>query len=205
MPTEEPKKDTTEEPKKEETAEPSFKDDPKYLAMSKQLAEFQRKEAERVNAEAAAKKEAEIKELEAKGQYEAAIKAREAELEAVKKQHAQDILNRDIEAGLLKVGFNNELFIKGAIASYSPEEGDISAFIEKLDKDENNNPFKRGVEGRTVHSSSGLSVPGSTTNAPLRGQKLREYEKSPDKEKRLQAIAAKEDWWNKHGNLDGLY
>lgn len=190
-------------PDPEPEPEPSFKDDPKYQAMAKQLAAFQDAEKARLESEAQAKKEAEEKALRDAGKFDELAAKHQAELDKIKAAHDAELLHRDIESSLLRVDFNNDLFIKGAIQNYNSEtHGDVSAYAEMLAKDESNKGFLAGA--KTVHKAA-AAVPAGGPDASLRGDKLKAAAKSDDPKLRMEAIKVKEAYYEQHGTFDGLY
>ena len=116
-----------------------FKSTPAYQAMAKQIAEMKKAEADRLAAEQAKQQEAQRKELEAKGEYEKVIEMHKKQLEDMQKQHAADILQRDLKTALIQSGASNDTFISGAIAGY--KEGDVHEYVQELAANEANKPF----------------------------------------------------------------
>ena len=164
-----------------------FKDDPTYKAMASQLADLQREKQERVEAEEKARKEAEIKDLESKGEYEKAIKARDEEIERVKSQHAKDILERDLKNELLKTGFTNDKFVRGAIADYSADsDGDLASYVQALASDESNKPFLTSGDSRTVHAAPGRTP---VAGGSIGWDQVKADLESPDRQTRIAARA----------------
>ena len=77
-------------------------------------------------------------ELESKGEYEQILAQKEAEIESIRKAHSDKILEMEINNRLLKNGANNDLFIKGAIASYDGDLEGISDYVGSLVSAESN-------------------------------------------------------------------
>jgi hypothetical protein len=204
--------ETTEptEPTVETTPEPSFKEDPKYQAMAKQLAELQTERTARVEADKTAKKTAteakrkrEDKALQDAGRFDE-LKARYDEnLENVEVGHAKAILKMNLVNELVKVGFKNDNWLNGAVGSYDAEtHGDIASYVSALS--ESDKEHLVGADGRKTHTPPGAApVTGSTV--PLRGDRLKQYRTSDDPEKRKQAYAVMEKWLENNDTLDGLY
>jgi hypothetical protein len=189
---------------KEIQPEPTFKDDPKYLAMAKQLATLQDAEKARIAADTQAATDAETKRLKDAGLFDEAQAGHKAELAKMESAHAAEILQRDIQANLFKAGFNNDFFIKGAIAAYDAETGSVDDYVTALAADEANKGFLATSDSRVVHKAAG-AVPAGGPDATLRGDKLKAAAKSDDPKIRAQAIAIKEAFYENNGNFDGLY
>lgn len=188
------------------TSNADVKEHPLFKKMTAQLAQFQQAEKDRASRDAQAQKEAEIKALEAKGEYEAALTQQKSEMERLVAQHEREILHRDLQSELFKQGFNNDLFVKGAITGYDAEtHGDINAYVEALANDEANKGFLSTGTGRQVHDAAGLGRPAASGSMPLTGKRLLEYKNSPDPEKRAQYRKVAGEYFDKHGTLDGLY
>ena len=181
----------------EQPASERFKDDPTYKAMAQQLADLRRKEQERMEAEEKARKDAEIKELESRGQYEAAIKAREDELESLKNQHAAELQQRDLTAELLKAGFSNEMFMRGAVANYNQESGSILEYVQGLVGDESNAAFL----SKSAPAREPLDPPpsvGSVGKKPNWDQ-VKVWEQSENREERIKARGILAEYRKEHG------
>ncbi len=199
--TQEPNTDTTQEP----SEAPSFKDDPKYVAMSKQLAEYRDADTARKEAETTAKREAEAQKLKDEGRFDELEANHVKELDTMKALHDKAMLEMKIRNELLKVKFENDIFINGAIVAYNAEEfGNVSAYVETLKSDEANKAFLAGSDGRTVHTPP-AATPGGTTAGEIRGQKIREYADSDDPEKIKIARDIKKAYFDKHRTFNGLY
>ena len=187
-----------------EPAKDDFKGSPAYQAMSKQLADLQREKTARADAEKEAKRAAEDKALRDAGRFEELDAKYKKEIADREAAYARDILSRDLTNSLLRKGFENDLFVKGAIAGYNAEEhGDITAYTEALAADESNKGFLATAEGRQVHNAPG-KTPTPTNYGEARGEKLKALAASEDPEQRKLARKIKADYFDKHGTLDGI-
>jgi hypothetical protein len=206
--TEEVKTETTETV--EETAAPEIsnaeaKQLPWVQKMAQELNTLRQEKEAQAAAQKAAQKEAEEQRLKDAGMFDELKSRYEAELEQTKMQHAKDVLERDLKTELIKTGFVNDMFARGAIAGYDAEtHGDVASYVAALAADESNKTFLAGNEGRKVHTPP-TATPGGMASSALRGDKLIEYANSDDPKQREQAIASKKAWYDKHGSFDGLY
>ena len=167
----------------------SFKNDPKYLAMAKQLSEFQRMESERKEADAAAKREAEEKRLKDAGLFDELTAKHKAELESIQSQHSKMLLEMNLKTELIKTGFQNDIFVNGAIKIYDADtHGDIAAYVASLAADEANKALLAGTEGRTVHTPPGKTPTPGGMAGTLTGEQLKTMRKSDNPEERTRAI-----------------
>lgn len=175
-------------------AEPTnsdFKSTPAYQAMAQQIAELNKEKSDRAAADEAAKNKAEQESLIAKGEFDKALELHKKQLEDTQAEHAQELLQRDLKSELYRVGFSNEMFVNGAVASY--KEGDVTEYVKALSDNEANNPFKTQTQ-----QNNSLPTPNA---APVNGRKLtadqiKQMESSPDQKVRLQAIEYKKSQYD---------
>lgn len=127
---------------------PSFdREHPAFRAVTKQVEEERQARAalqaqldEILDKEKKAQEEAERKSLEEKGQYDQIIKQKEAEIAAMKEAQKAQMLASSLQIALLAEGVTNDLFIKGAVASYTGDEKGIAEFVAGLKSDPKNAP-----------------------------------------------------------------
>ena len=153
-----------------------------------------------------AKREAEEKALRDAGKFDELAAKHAAELEAIKGHHDKTLLEMSLKTELIKTGFQNDIFVNGAIKSYDAgTHGEISAYVAALAADEANKALLAGVEGRTVYTPPGKSPSPSGSGGELRGEALRAAASSEDPQIRLKAIEIKKAYFDKHGTFEGLY
>ncbi len=182
--TQEPNTDATPQPS--EAPAPSFKDDPKYQAMSKQLAEYQRAETERADADALAEREAAEKKLRDEGKFDELATNHASELAAMKSLHEKTLLEMSLKTELIKTGFSNDMFVNGAISAFSGANDEIAAYVETLKGDEANKAFLAGSDNRTVHTPPSATPSGG--GSPNWEQVKADLD-SPDRQTRITARA----------------
>ena len=85
--------------------------------MAEKLAAYERSEKERTETEANLAKQAELKKAEDEQRWQDVIKMREAELEQVKGEHQKQMLAMNLKTELMAAGFNNRVFMQGAIST----------------------------------------------------------------------------------------
>ena len=185
----------------EEITNAAAKDLPWVKKMAAELNELREQQAKAKQAEEQARKEAAIKEAEAKGQYEEALKLREAEIADLKSTHEKQLLERDLTTELAKAGFANEMFLKGAVSGYDPENGPIADYVKSLAEDESNKAF-------LTTARNPIPAPGTTPvsggNGSLTVAQIEELQKPLDQggtlENRARAREYLKNYYEKHGN-----
>jgi hypothetical protein len=152
------------------TAQPSnaeIKNSDLFQKVAAEAGELRREKAERLTAEDATKKDAETKRLAEEGRFEEALKQKETEVETLKRQHEGQLRERDLGNELLKAGFNNDTFVRGAVNGYNPEGGTIADYVQALAADEGNKAFLSNGQGRQPHTPPGnpnVTNPGTPLN-----------------------------------------
>ncbi len=148
---------------------------PLFQKLASELKEMRAADEARRIEDDAAKQAAEIKKLESEGKYSDAIKARDAELETVKQSHTKQLLEMSLTSEMIKAGFINDNFIKGALTQYNDEQT-ISEYVEALTNDEGNKPFLAAAIGRQRHDAPGAPKITGKTGA-LTVQEIREMQR----------------------------
>ena len=106
-------------------------------------------------------------ELEKRGEYDTLTKQLQGELAALKTTHARDIVQRDLTTALVRAGATNDRFINGCVAGYTPDQGDVTAYVSGLAGDEANGAFfGQALPGGQPAPSHGAPA-GASTNKSL--------------------------------------
>ena len=171
---EETKPEVTEiqEPQEPELSNSDVKKHPLFQKLTEQLGQFQREAAERAAAEEKAAREHEMKKAEEEQRWQDALRMREQELEETKAKYEKDMRDRDLAFELSRAGFNNDVFIKGAMASYNPDAGSIGEYVQNLANDEANKVFLGNQQAPRANPPSTPSVTGgSFTTEQLRAMR----------------------------------
>lgn len=119
----------------------AIKNSPLFQKLAGQLAERDRADKERLDAENKAKSDAAQAKLIEEGRFEESLKSKEQEIESIRLQHAQEITSRDIKSELYKAGFNNDTFVNGAVLGYDAETGSVADYVAAIAANEANAPF----------------------------------------------------------------
>lgn len=155
-----------------------------FVKLTKQLADYQRKEkAEKENAEKAAR-DAELKKAEEEQNWKKLIEMREQELEQTKAQHAKELLDMQLKAAI-SADFNNPVFVKGAMASFDGDMDSISEYVESLKAD----PINAGFLKSAMSAPNAPNPPSTptVTGGKLSEAKLVAMEKSSNPAERAKA------------------
>ena len=141
-----------ENPKQEtEITNKQVKSHPLFLQLTQQVAELTQKDEERSKSDEQARIEKEAKKLEEKQQYEQAtqLKIDEAVKKAVEEsdaRHAAEQKCSEAKIELVRLGFSNEKFLKGALADFDPAQ-EAAEFAKSIFEDEANKPFLNAAGG----------------------------------------------------------
>jgi hypothetical protein len=163
---------------------------------------------ERLDALEAAESERTAKQLESKKKYDEALEKRinQAKSDARKEWEAEQAVKDQLAEAklqLVKLGFKNERFIKGALADFDHEKQTAEDFAKALAEDESNKPFldtgKAGAGGNPDPYPTPRS--GSKLLTPVEIQALRASGKPEDI---ARANAAAEALWVANGGTTGL-
>lgn len=144
-----------------------WKDHKETKKLTSQLAAYQKTETERIAAEEEAKKAAALKKAEETGEYKDALKALQDELAQTKKQHASEMIKRDLASELRSAGFTSNLFVKGALVDFqeaakSDPGVDVSTFVAQLLDDESNSQFLQAqLDGQSPRAKPPAKPPSS--------------------------------------------
>lgn len=172
------------------------KDSPLFQKLAAKLGAYEAQEAERLEKEANATKQAEQDRLAAEGNYKAALELKDAEYKQAQETFNKQILERDLKTELYKQGFDNDMFIAGAVNSFNGEAGNISEFVTGLASNDANKMFLNNANARTPLPPTGnTNVTGNTVDIA----KVRELTKSNDPNVRKSAQQAIADYWDKNG------
>ena len=143
-----------------------------------------------------AESEREAKKLETKKKYDEALEKRieQAQKEAREKWEAeQSVKDKIAEARLqlVKAGFKNEKFVKGALADFDPSKTSAEEFAKSILDDESNKPFLDAGKG-SGHTPDPHPTPrsGSKLLTPAEIQTLRESGDAKDIARANQAARA---------------
>ena len=180
--------DTTEAEATPQISNAEIKAHPLFSKLTSELAELRRADAERKAAEEQAKKEAELKKAEAEGRYQDALKQRESELEALRAAHSKELLDRDLTTEMLKAGFGNEIFLRGAVSAYDADKWTVSEYVASLAGDDANKAFlaSSGGAGRASLPEPG-KPPVNGSKQHISAEQLKAMEASSSLEERQKA------------------
>jgi hypothetical protein len=165
--------------------------------MGKELKALREEKAARLAAEEQSRKEAEIKKAEAEGRYEDAMKAKQAEIDSINAKYKTELTQRDVTAELLKAGFKNETFLRGAVTGYDAEKSTIADYVAELAKDEANKMFLGEAVAPVLTPPTGS--PGTGPPKALTVEQLHALENSTDREERKKAREYLRQYREKHG------
>lgn len=179
---------TQEQQEQQELSNNDVKSHPLFQKLTEQLSEFQRKEQERAAAEEKAAREAELKKAEEEGKWQDIVKMREQEIENLRASYAKDMLERDLKTELVRAGFSNDVFLKGAIGSYSGDPEGVTEYVEQLKADAGNAVFLNQAQQAANSTPAPPSTP-TITGTKLSDAKIVAMEKSSDPAERAQARA----------------
>jgi hypothetical protein len=134
-----------------------------------------------------AENERQTKAAEKKGDYEKATQKRidEAVNDARKQWEVEQSVNdkkAEAKLQLVKSGFKNEKFLRGALADFDPEKHTAEDFVKAIAEDESNKPFLDTGKGTTGGKPDPHPTPrsGSKLLTPAEIQALRESGKPED-------------------------
>lgn len=162
-----------------------------FQKLAAENAALKKAEADRLAAEQNAATEAERQRLESEGKYKEALELRQAELDAMKESHAKELLNRDLKTELYKAGFQNDIFVNGAIAAY--KEGTIGDYVKSLVEDAANSVFLASTSPPPKPTPPG--APNVTGSAPG-GIKDNESYRKALRSDNPETVAAAKAWGN---------
>ncbi|MCK5610763.1 hypothetical protein KAR91_53315 [Candidatus Pacearchaeota archaeon] len=168
--------DPAAEPQVEPVSNAELKAHPAFQKVTGELAQLRQEKADRVAKEDADKVEAERAKLVAAGDYESALKLRDDNIEQMKTDHAKDLLQRDIESGLMKVGFNNDIFLRDAVRQFDGDSAGVAEYVKELAAKDENKMFM-GNEPRTTLPET---VPGGKPTVSMSVEEARQLSKSSD-------------------------
>ncbi len=161
--TEEPAAETEETPAVHDMSNSDVKKHPLFRKLAKEL-----------KAEREAKQDASAPEATA-AHIDELLASKDAAFSALKAAHKKELLETTIKSELIKNGFVNDMFIKGALDGFDVEtHGSASAYAESLANDTANKAFLAST--RTAHSAPGApKIRGGNAMTP--GQ-IREMQRS---------------------------
>jgi hypothetical protein len=165
--------------------------------MHSELEQLRADKAQREKADADRKAEEERKALEAKGDFETALKLEQEKIAKLEDNYKKQLLERDVKNELLTVGINNDIFIKGAIASYTEETGSISDFAKKLA--EENKHLINGANSRNTMPEP--PKPGAGNGGAMTIDEAKSQKNSSDPKVASAARAVIGEYYDKHGRM----
>lgn len=181
-----------------EASNRDVKDSPLFQKLTAELSSFKQREAERQEADKSAQSKAEQEKLEAAGRYEEALALKQKEFENLQAKHQKEVLKRDLKTELIQKGFNNEIFMKGAMAAFEGDSDSVADYVNELASADSNKMFLTDSNKRTV-----LPVPNGVN--PFEGVtdwgKIREIAKGSDKDSSQKAKKALTDYYDKNGSF----
>lgn len=192
---------TVEHTESQDFSNSEWKAHPLTQKLTSELSQLRAAQAEIAEREKKAAREAEIKKATEKEQFSEAIKMYEKQIDEMQSQYKKDLLHRDLGFELAKAGFQNDKFIKGAIADFDSEKFETpSAYVEALLSDETNKPFLANAQA--VPGIPG--APGKPTVSgagPMTRDKIRAMQNSDDPKDRAAVRKYLTDYFEKHGVL----
>ena len=171
----------------------------KFKAVIKELSELKQANADRTAAEEQSKKDADVKKAEGELRYKDALELRQKEYDTLKAAHAKEIQHRDVTTELMKHGFTNDLFLKGAVAGFDPGKGSIEDFAKGVVEDDANKQFLPSTDERKA-----LKPPGhtpATGSKQMSSEQIKAMQQSNKQEDRLAAVKYLEDYFNANHTL----
>lgn len=188
--TEETTQETTEETEQPTISNSDVKNHELFLKVTEELSQLRREKQEQAEAKEKAEREAAVKKAEEEQNWKALVEMREKELDQVKAQHNQQLLTMSLRAELARAGFNNDVFLRGAIAAYDGDADDVSDYVASLVADEGNKPFMASAQ--TPSAPTAPSTP-TVTGGIVNKAKVVAMEKSSDPAERAKAREYLED------------
>lgn len=168
-------------------------------------AEDERRDAERRQAEEAEvkKRDEELKKLEEESRFKEALEMRERELEKVRNDARKQILGLKLENSLIGEGYKNPYFLKGVISGFDGDEAALQDYVQKITNDEANRIFKESQAAGATIDEPGLRPPSAgnvaQTSTTMPVEKLRAMEQSSDRNERMKARQILKEYREKHG------
>ena len=181
-----------ENPKPEtEITNKQVKSHPLFQQLAQQVAELTKKDDERIKADEQARVEKEARKLEEKQQYEQAtqLKIDEAVKKAVEEsdaRHAADLKRSEAKIELVRLGFANEKFLKGALTDFDPAQ-EAAEFAKSIFEDEANKPFLNAAGG-TKPKPPDPHDPPIGSSGEISKEKLLAMRNSSDPEERKKSF-----------------
>lgn len=176
----------------------AIKNSPLFQKLASKLAERERADNERVEAENKLKAEEAQKKLIEEGRFEESLKSKEQEIEKIRLQHAQELTSRDIRGELYKAGFQNDNFVNGAVLGYNAETGSVADYVAAIAADESNAMFAANVTKPAIPAPASGSV-ANVSGVQITKDNYRTMLKSPDP-----AISKQARTWGA-ANADQVY
>lgn len=174
------------------------KDSALFQKVTAELLELKQRDAERLEADKSARAKAEQDRLESEGKYKEALELREKEFENLKAQHQKDVLQRDLKTELIRKGFNNEIFMNGAMAAFSGDADSVADYVSELAASDSNKMFLSSAPQRNIlPAANGVNASDSVVD----GSKLFELAKSKDSETKAKAQKALQDYYKTNGRF----
>ena len=197
-----PKEGTTKTKTEPEITNAQVKAHPLFLNVTQQLSELQSWKEQQEDAQKKADLDSETKKLEEAKQYETATQKKvDAAVAAAKKEAKTEfdaeLKRRDAKIELIRMGFKNETFLKGALAEYDGKQ-EISEFAKAVFENDVNKPFLDAAEGKPKPPPD-PNAPPTGSIATLSPDQIKEMRNSDDPKERQKAHAYVADQWVKTG------
>lgn len=141
------------------------KNHPLFKKITAQLADYQKSETAAKEAKDVAEKEEILRKAAESGKFEDAEKMYKEQIERMKISHSSEIQERDLQSSLAVAGFDNKMFIRGAVAGFDSTKTSIEDYVAELKSDELNKPFLRTASIVVKPQAPGtVAVNGGKTN-----------------------------------------
>ena len=197
-----PPKGTTEPKPEPEITNAQVKAHPLFQNLTQQLSELQSWKEQQEDARKKAELDSETKKLEEAKQYETATQKKvDAAVTAAKKEAKTEfdaeLKRRDAKIELVRMGFKNETFLKGALAEYDGKQ-ETAEFAKAVFEDDANKPFLDAASSKPKPPPD-PNAPPSGTMATLSPDQLKEMRNSDDPKERQKAHTYVAEQWVKTG------
>jgi hypothetical protein len=185
----------------QEFSNSDWKAHPLTQKLTSELSQLKAAQAEIAEREKKQAREAEIKKATEKEQFSEAVKVYEKQIEEMESKYKKDLLHRDLGFKLALAGFQNDKFIKGAIADYDSDKFENpSAYVDALLSDESNKPFLANAQA--VPGVPGApGKPSVSGSGPMTREKIKAMQKSDDPKERAAVRKYLTEYFEKHGAL----
>lgn len=196
--------ETTEPAETPQYSNADVKNHPLFKKLTGQLAELQKADFDRKEAQKAAEKNALLEKAKAEERYEDALKLQQEEHAAALAAYEAKITQAELRASLVASGAKaTDGLLKVVAAEYDAEKhGTVDEYVDSLKASEDYAVFFKTSDRVPVPPPGKLPTTG--IGVTLNKETIRAYESSDDPEKRKQARAYKREYYDKHGSFRGL-